>query len=375
VKPLEQERTLIKLYFMVQFSKSIETADANHSEATFSSAKPMESGDHFKNGASSKSHTIRGIILQIIAMMFVLPFLLVSCGKSEMDDNSVIHDFRVQNTVYAKGSKLKNISHVESVKSKIGGIILNQYEYDEQGRVTKVSQPMYKEGTPVFENGTIVGLVSYSDYVYNNEGLLEKIIYYHHNVYEGLLNSETRIYSYDKNGNKIKEAIEYPRTNRTDSILYFYGNNRLVREDKYDNGIFYQGETAYTGLRDYIEYEYDHQGNLVKKTNYSGIDNTASYSSRYEYDHQANLVKESYYSEINTPFLSYSSSYSSATYTPPHSIIKHIYQNGLHVKTEIENLREIRRYYDKNDNLIYLESEELSPLSSAMSCVLKYEYY
>jgi len=55
--------------------------------------------------------------------------------------------------------------------------------------------------------------------------------------------------------------------------------------------------------------------------------------------------------------------------------------NGLNVKTEIFNInndqkiREIRRYYDRNDNLIYLESEELSMYSSAMSYVTKYEYY
>ena len=352
---------------MVQFSNSIETAVANHSEA-------KEASDHFKNGASSKSHTSRGIFLQIIAMMFVLPFLLLSCGKNEMDDNSVIDDFRVQNVLYAKGSKLKNISYVESIKSKKGGIITTQYEYDERGRISKVSCPMYEEGTPIFENGTIIGFFYYSDYVYNNEGLLGKITYYHHNVYEGLLNSETRIYSYDKNGNKIKEMIEYPRANRTDSILYFYENNRLVREDKYDNGIFYQGDIAYTGLRDYIEYEYDNQGNLVKENYYLAYTGLIKYV-EYEYDNQGNLVKENYYSGIDTPFSSYSSSYYSGTNNPPYSITKHIYQNGLNVKTEIGNIREIRRYYDKNGNLIYLESKELSPLSSAMSCVKKYEYY
>jgi len=38
-------------------------------------------------------------------------------------------------------------------------------------------------------------------------------------------------------------------------------------------------------------------------------------------------------------------------------------------------LREIRRYYDKNNNLIYLKSQELSVLSSTMSYISKYEYY
>ena len=277
--------------------------------------------------------------------MFVLLFILVSCKKNEMDNNSVIHDYSVLDILYAKESKLKHISYVESVKSKKGGIITTQYEYDERGNISKVSQPMYKDGTPIFENGTIVGLFSYSDYVYNNEGLLEKIFFYHHNVYAGLLNSETHIYLYDKNGNKLKILIEYPQIDRQDSILYFYEENRLVRENHYDSGTFWIGEVAYTGLRNYIEYEYDSQGNMVVEKYYSGID---------------------------TPYLY--SSYA-GTDKNPYSITKHIYQNGLNVKTEIGDIREIRRYYDKNDNLIYLESEELSIYSSAMSYVTKYEYY
>jgi hypothetical protein len=62
----------------------------------------------------------------------------------------------------------------------------------------------------------------------------------------------------------------------------------------------------------------------------------------------------------------------------------HSYQNGLNVITEVfiyynvigkTKLREIRRYYDKNDNLIYVDYKELSALSSTMSYVTKYDYY
>jgi len=280
-------------------------------------------------------------------MMFVFSLMLVSCEKNEMGDNSVIHDYRVQNILYAKGSKLKNISYVESIKSTKGGSIITQYEYDGQGRISKVSQPMYKDGTFIFENGTIVGLYSYSDYLYNNNGLLKEIIYYHSNLYEGFINLQTTTYSYDKDGNKLKEVIVYPRAlpMRTDSTLYYYENDRLKREDKYYEG--YHGKEVWTSkLITYIEYEYDKQGNLVEEKSYSAEDN---------------------------PLFSVSSSYSE-TGKHPYSITKHIYQNGLNVKTEMGNIREIRRYYDKNDNLIYLESEE-SMYSSAMSCVTKYEYY
>ena len=254
-----------------------------------------------------------------------------SCEKLEMDNNDVL---------YAKGSKLKHISYVESINSKESGMIITQYEYDEQGRISKISQPMYENGTPIFENGTIVGLFSYSDYVYDNEGLLEKIIYFHSNLYEGFINLRTYTYSYDKDGNKRKEVIEYPRMtqNRTDSTLYYYDDNRLKREEQYEDGYF-GTEPWRSELTTYIEYEYDNQGKLVKESNYSGTNNT--------------VVQFSV----------------------------HSYQNGLNVKTEIFNInndqkiREIRRYYDRNDNLIYLESKEFSMHSSSMSYVAKYDYY
>lgn len=259
--------------------------------------------------------------------------LFSSCDKTEMDDNKIL---------YAKGSKLKQISYVESVESNETGMIITQYEYDEQGRISKESQPMYENGTPIFENGTIIGLLSYSDYVYNSEGLLEKIIYNHSNANSitGFLNLRTYTYSYDNNGKKQKEMIEYPQMtqNRIDSTLYFYDNNRLIREDKYEDGYF-GSEPWRSVLVTYIKYEYDNQGKLVKETNYSGTDNT------------------------------------------PFQFSVHSYQKELNVKTEIFNInnnqkiREIRRYYDGNDILIYLESEELSMYSSAMSYVTKYDYY
>ncbi|ADQ79487.1 hypothetical protein Palpr_1341 [Paludibacter propionicigenes WB4] len=253
------------------------------------------------------------------------------CDKIEINDNGVF---------YPKGSKLKQISSVESVKSKETGMIITQYEYDKQGRISKESQPMYENGTPMFKNGTIVGLYSYSDYVYNSKGQLEKIIYNNSNINSGFVNLITHIYSYDNNGIKRKEVIEHPQQtqNGVDSTLYIYVNNRLIRTDKYVDGYF-GSEIWHSALASSIKYEYDNQGKLAKETVYSGTDST------------------------------------------PIQFSVHSYQNGLKEKTEVFNvnnnqkIREIRRYYDRNDNLIYLESKELSPLSSAVSYVSKYEYY
>jgi hypothetical protein len=263
---------------------------------------------------------------KILTLLFLTVFFFSSCEKNE--DSSV-------------GSKLKHISYVKSIQQQKTGLIFVQYEYDKQGRISKVSQPMYENATSMYENGTIVGLYSYSDYVYNNEGELEKIIYYHSNTNVGFMNLRTSTYSYDKDRNKRQEIIVYPHALpfRTDSTLYYYDNNRLVREDRYEDGYFGSLPLPWRfELIRYIEYEYDDQGKLVKESSYSGRDNT--------------FIQKSV----------------------------HSYQNGLNVKTEMfnrndEKIREIRRHYDKNNNLIYLESDELSMLSSSMSYVCKYEYY
>jgi hypothetical protein len=61
--------------------------------------------------------------------------------------------------------------------------------------------------------------------------------------------------------------------------------------------------------------------------------------------------------------------------------IKHVYIDGLNVKSEVYQgnavsgkWREMNRIYDRNKNLIYLQSEELSLASSATSFISIYEY-
>jgi len=268
-------------------------------------------------------------------MMLVFSCLLLSCGKED-DMNGIfdLHDYRIQDALYPKGARLKRVFIGGGLNGEIW-YPQQEYEYDDFGRISKISCPMY-------EDGKIKGVISYDIYTYNAKNQLEKIENYHANLSEGFINLKTYTYSYDKNGNKLKEVIVYPRASpfRTDSTLYHYKNNRLKREDKYEDGYFGK-EPWRSELTTYIEYEYDKQGLLVKETYYSGTDNT------------------------------------------PIKFSVHSYQNGLNVKTEVfiyyniigkTELREIRRYYDKNDNLIYLESEELSMFSSMMSCVSKYEY-
>ena len=278
-------------------------------------------------------------VLEYIKCAAILVIIVVcanGCNKAIVEDE-------VNYVTYDNSPKIKQISYIvlsfsnteisykHFENSDEVWYIESVYEYDNFGRISKISCPGYN-------NGEIIGIISYDEYFYNSKNQLEKIMNYNANanVIEGFINLITYTYLYDNHGNKIKETIEYPQRmpqNQTDITLYFYENNRLKREEIYNGGVFNNG------LITYIEYEYDNQGYLVKETNFSATDNN------------------------------------------PYRFSLHSVQNGLNLKTEIFNysnnikIREIRRYYDENDNLIYVESQELSAYSSALSYISKYEYY
>ena len=283
----------------------------------------MDARDHFKNVACLKSHMSKRNcnrnsmkIHKVLILLILTVSLFSSCGKNELDNSSDIHDYRVNDVLYPKNAKLKQVSNC-------GGKEIwypqSEYEYDDFGRISKVSHPMY-------DNGSIIGIIGYEIYVYNTKSQLEEIEYYRNNIYTGLQYSRSDKYSYDNDGNKIKEE-----TSPTEYILYYYENNRLKRAEH-----FFSHFVMYT------EYEYDNYGNLVKESTYSANDDTPLRYSVHSYQDRLNVKTEDfeYYNVIG--------------------------------KTK---LREIRRYYDKNDNLIYLEPQNLSILSSTILLLEKYEYY
>jgi hypothetical protein len=259
---------------------------------------------------------------KLIIGFFSLSLLVFSGCVATGNDLDDAANYQTDKVLYSHNAKLKQILYCESLESgEILGID-SEYEYDEAGRISKVSRPMY-------DNGNIVGLFSYDLYSYNGENQLEKITNYHSNINFGFINLITTTFIYDGSGNKVKAQIEYPQINETDYILYFYDAQRLIREEKYHRNT----------KEEYIEYEYNTNGQIVKETSYANDD---------------------------TPF----------------TITKHTYQDGVNSKSEIflpennEKIREIKRLYDKNNNLIFVESHELSPYSSRIAhSVLKHEYY
>ncbi|MEJ1240495.1 hypothetical protein WBG78_20295 [Chryseolinea sp. T2] len=249
-----------------------------------------------------------------LSWLFAL-ILLIAFGCT--DDKDL--DF----TTYEGNAKLKRSSMYSSVNDAEPIAIVDEYEYDSQGRISKVSSPLYN-------NGQVVGTVKYDLYEYNSHGQLTTVSNFNANSGSptGYINLTNYSYTYSTNGLKEKQLIEYPQINSFEYITYFYKDDKLTKSEKYNSK---------DELQDYTVYEYNGD----------------------------RLVKETWYSSKNEV----------------NRITNHIFTNGLNTETMIyggsnnEKIREIRKTYDANYNLIMIESTELATWSSATSYVMRYEYF
>ena len=220
-------------------------------------------------------------------------------------------------------ARLKQVLLYSNIDSKDPINIVEEYEYDDSGRVIKVSTPMY-------DNGTIVGTIKYDVYEYNMLSRLVKIMNYNANINSpsGFINLKNITFSYSGDGKKIKETIEYPENGNSEYSDFEYTNGQLVKIKKYSHNI----------LENYTDYQYDKSGNATKETFYASDGQCIHYTIH------------SYTGSLQTK---------SDLYTYP----KNTYY------------RSINRTFDKNGNIITLESKELSLFSSMMSYVFRYKYY
>ena len=246
--------------------------------------------------------------------MFVFPVLLVSCEKNEPDDDSFdfnVHDFRVTNVLYPKGSKLKRVYQVFNDGSRL---LRPEYSYDEMGRISRVDW--------VFE-----AWKQWDEYLYNKKGQLEKI-----SSYEAYLENlpdlrQTIVYSYDTEGNKIKEQTEWPAGKTYN--LYRYNDKKLVRQEHYE-----EEQQKY-----YIVYEY--KGNMLKKEKLFVPDSPDYVTTEHFYGQNLLIYSITYHEDPKSGFMN-----------------------------------DERRYYDKNDNLIKTISNHpgLSSHSEATAFYVTWEY-
>jgi len=237
---------------------------------------------------------------------------LLSCQKDDSDITSA-----------KPNARLKQVLLYSNIDSKDPINIVEEYEYDADGKISKVSSPMY-------DNGTIVGIIKYDIYEYNMTGLLVKIMNYNANLNSptGFINLKNTSFSYSGDGRKIKETIEYPQIGNSEYTDFEYANGQLVRIKKYSHNL----------LESYTEYQYDKSDNLIKETFYGSDDQCLTYTIH------------SYTGSLQT-------------------------KSDLYTYPENTHYRSINRTFDKNNNIITLESKELSLFSSLMSHVLRYKYY
>ena len=211
-------------------------------------------------------------------MIFVFSLLLLSCGKDKTDETEnnsilhVIHDFRVDDVLYEKGSKLKYVYRQDRLYAT--------YMYDELNRISRINYG--------------VDIYAYEIYQYNAKGELEKISSYY---LENLSLGHTYFYSYDAKGNKIKEQIEYTDSRQTEENLYQYNGGKLTKQEHYEGNKLtfykvyeYKGnilvkEKFHTpGEKDFITTEYFYEEGLLVYT-YAGWRDERRY-----YDRNDNLV-------------------------------------------------------------------------------------
>jgi hypothetical protein len=244
---------------------------------------------------------------------FCLLILLFSgCEKVRIDSN--------HNQGNAKLKQVLMFSNIDS-KEPIG--IVEEYKYDEQGRISEISSPMYN-------NGVIVGTIKYNLYEYNSSDQLAKISNFNANINSpsGFINLQNYFYSYAPDGKKIKESVEDLNGIISEYSDYEYKDDQLVKIKKYSHNI----------LESYIENQYDRSGRLIKESFYTSDGHGISYTI-HTYSGLLQVKSDIFIYQNDTPY------------------------------------RSVKRTFDDNNNLITLESNELSLSSNMMSFVYRYKYY
>lgn len=248
-----------------------------------------------------------------LSMTFgVIVFLMISCTKDQ--------SWSSQSQGNARLKQILLYSKIDS-EEPIG--IVEDYEYDENGRLSKTSTPMYNDGV-------ITGTIKYNLYEYNSSDQLVKISNFNASLNSptGFINLQNFLYEYSGDGKKIRESVENMNGIISAYTVYEYDHNLLARIKKYSNNV----------LESYIVNQYGRSGRLEKESLFAA-------------DGQC----------LNYTVHSYSGSLQTGS--------------DVYLAKNNEHYRSIKRTFDDNNNLITLESNELSMVSSMMSFVFRYKYF
>lgn len=250
-------------------------------------------------------------------------FILLLFSSCQKENNPFLNS-------YKENAKLKQIWIYSSLDPKTLIGLQKEYEYDENGNVSRISSPMYVDGK-------IAGVISYELYEYNSSGQLSEMNEFYNSASDpsGFRNAGEHIYYYSLDGRLEKKTVGTTAGYIRESYFYEYKYGQLMKVKEYNHN---------DELQSYIENQYDNTGNLVKEARFASDGNCTTYTIHTYSGSQ--LIKSDEYE----------------------------YKGDEHI-------REIKRTYDKNNNLIILESTELTAnlygLSSSIyvNSVLRYEYY
>ena len=169
--------------------------------------------------------------------------------------------------------------------------------------------------------------------------------------------------------------------------LYEYNTDgQLVKKSHYNANLY--APTGFLNLRTYT-YTYGSNGKIERETiNYPQIGSSEYFLYFYEADRLVRIEKYDRVGELEIYIIhEYDNVGKLIKETTcgkddqQYSYTQHFYTNGLNTESKVYGakdmvlVREIYRTYDSGNNLIILESNEIAGFSSMSSHVMKYEYY
>lgn len=204
-----------------------------------------------------------------------------------------------------------------------GNTLIEEYEYDAQGRISKVI-------TPYYENGRQNGALQYKTYTYDTNGRLAEIATYSR-MKEGNFNKYSVLrYTYTSEGLKETEIQEFVLAGTSTLKRFHYKDGKIERCEEYAEG----------KLVETILYEYGPEGKLARETTY--YEGKPLRYILYAYEATGDATKEKMVEytvgEIDVP------------------------------------QREMEKVFDPQGNLLSFSNRELRLESSRSSYVIYYEY-
>jgi hypothetical protein len=221
---------------------------------------------------------------------------------------------------YSSGAQLQQVTLYGLENNSLPGNVIESYEYDANNRVSRIVTP---------GAGGLEGIAQYQSFEYNSEGKVSTVSTYVANTGEpdGFLLIEVKNIFYSGDGLKTKESVENPQIGLKKETKFSYEGIRLAKSEEFDN----KG-----ALERYTVFEYNDKGTLKKETVYSPTGDLNSY-------------------------------------------VSHIYEGNLRIHSSFysfkdELVKEEKRSYDSNGNLVELKSINHALWLSSVSYRLEYTY-